>query len=191
MAALALIAGTSIAVGRAMPAASPEQAQGQSESTQPSPPTTSSPTSDRKPSDARIPTVRLTVEIAGLGRHGCDVEVRPGNPSCKFRTLKVTKDGVAVERSQDGPHHVSSEGHAFLELRDVELRGADRTCTVAITVREPGHVAKTVYRGFRLAPRTEAETKAASAKTVPAFTCYLSSASKTKLAKTDDGGTRK
>ena len=37
-----------------------------------------------------------------------------------------------------------------MELKDVELRGADRVCAVAITVLEPGQSAKTVYRGFRL-----------------------------------------
>jgi len=119
------------------------------------------------------------------------VEVKPGNPSCKFRALKVTKDGTIVGPGDEGSQHVSSEGHAYVALRDVELRGADRTCTVAITVREPGQVAKTVYRGFRLAPRAEEGGKAATAKTVPTFTCYLSSPSKSKLAKADDGGTRK
>jgi hypothetical protein len=176
MAALALIAGTSIAVGRAMPTPSPTQDQGESRDS--NPPARPAQTSDRKSSTARIPTVRLSLEIAGLGREGCDVEVKPGNPSCKFRAIKMTKDGATVGQNQDGPQHVSSEGHAYLELREVELRGADRTCTVAITVREPGQAAKTVYRGFRLGARPEKGTGSSNATTVPTFTCYLSSPSK-------------
>ena len=183
MAALALIAGASIAVGRAMPAQSPTQDQGQTQSREPSPPENAAQPSVRKVSDSRVPIVRLSLEIAGLGREGCDVEVKPGNPSCKFRALKMDKDGVTISRGQDGPQHVSSEGHAYLELRDVELRGADRNCTVAITVREPGQAAKTVYRGFRLAPRSESGAAAVNATTVPTFTCYLSSPS--KLAKVE------
>ena len=80
-------------------------------------------------------------------------------------------------RAKEGAQHVSSVGDAVLELQNVELRGADRTCTVAITVRESGQAPKTVYRGFRLPPRTEAGVQA-SADQVPTFTCYLSSPSK-------------
>jgi hypothetical protein len=83
---------------------------------------------------------------------------------------------------------VAPEGKAKLELKDVELRGADRTCTVAITVYESGQGPKTVYRGFRVPHRSGDPAPRASAP-MPAFTCYLSSPS--KLARGDDSRTRK
>jgi hypothetical protein len=180
MAALALIVGTLIAVGRAVPAlvSSPAQDQGQAQdATQAEP---RSQTTSPKPPDSRIPAVQLDLVIAGLSREGCDVEVKPGNASCKFRALN--------ERGAEGRQHVSSAGRAKLQLRDVELRGADRTCTVAITVREPGQTVKTIYRGFRLASRSDA-AGSSTTTAVPIFTCYLSSPS--KLAKVDDSRSRK
>jgi hypothetical protein len=177
MAALALIAGTSIAVGHATSAPSPTPDEGQGRSQQPEQSKPHSPTSDSKPPVARIPTVLLNLEIAGLGSDGCDVEVKPGNKSCKFRACKAAADGAKSAAGKEGMQHVTSEGHAFLELKDVELRGADRVCTVAITVLEPGQTPKTVFRGFRVATKAEAGAPL-QAGAVPSFTCYLSSPSK-------------
>jgi hypothetical protein len=190
MAALALIAGTSIAVGRAMPASSPTEDQGQE---QPQPPQDDQPaarlqTTDAKPADKPIKAVVLNLEIAGLSPEGCDVEVKPGNASCRFQAINMTKNGGKLERAKEGAQHVSSVGHAVLELQNVELRGADRTCTVAITVRESGQAPKTVYRGFRLPARPEAGLPA-SVNQVPTFTCYLSSPS--KVANVEQSRTRK
>jgi hypothetical protein len=179
MAALALIAGTSIAVGRAMPASSPNRGdESQGRPQQPDQSKPRSPAADSKPAVAPVQSVLLNLEIAGLGSEGCDVEVKPGNASCKFRVNKSAMNGAKTVRGKEGRQHVSSEGHALLELTDVQLRGADRVCTVAITVLEPGQTSKTVYRGFRLAPRTEAGVSASASGTVPSFTCYLSSPSK-------------
>jgi hypothetical protein len=180
MAALALVAGTSIAVGRAMPAlvSSPAPDQGQAEVTQKAEPRPRTP--DPKASDSCIPVVRLDLVIAGLGREGCDVEVKPGNASCKFCALN--------DRGAQGRQHVPSEGRATLQLRDVELRGADRTCTIAITVHEPGQAVKTVYRGFRLAHRSNAPGSPTTAS-IPILTCYLSSPS--KLATVEESRSRK
>ena len=177
MAALALIVGTSIAVGRAMPASSPVDDNGQGQHPLNDPPAARSRTTDPKPAEKPIKAVVLNLEIAGLSREGCDVEVAPGNASCRFQTINMTRTGGKLVRAKDGAQHVSSVGHAVLELQNVELRGADRTCTVAITVRESGQAPKTVYRGFRLPPRPESGAQA-SANPVPTFTCYLSSPSK-------------
>jgi len=180
MAALALIAGTLIAVGRAVPAlvSSPTQDQGQAQDAKK--PEPRSQTTNPNPPDSRIPAVQLNLVIAGLSREGCDIEVKPGNASCKFNALN--------ERGAAGRQHVSSEGRAKLQLRDVELRSADRTCTVAITVREPGQPVKTIYRGFRLAARPDA-AGSSTTTAVPIFTCYLSSPS--KLARADESRSRK
>jgi hypothetical protein len=191
MAALALIAGTSIAVGHAMPALSPTDDQVKDQPPAAVETTRPEPAPDPTPPDSIIQAVRLNLEIAGLSREGCDVEVKPGNASCKFRVVPLTKDRATPGKGQQAPQHVSSEGHAFLELRDVELRGADRTCTVAITVRESGQEPKTVYRGFRIASRPEPSgpASAANASSIPTFTCYLSSPS--KVAKAEGSRTRK
>src|ERR1700733_6487372 len=76
MAALALIAGTSIAVGRAMPASSPTEDQGQEQPQQDDRPAAKSQTTDAKPADKPIKAVLLNLEIAGLSPEGCDVEVK-------------------------------------------------------------------------------------------------------------------
>ena len=188
MAALALIAGTSIAVGRAMPASSPTEDKEQGQTQQADQPAARSQTTDPKPADKPIKAVLLNLEIAGLSREGCDVEVKPGNASCGFQAIYMTRNGGKLVRAKEGAHHVSSVGHAVLELQNVELRGADRTCTVAITVRESGQAPKTVYRGFRLPPRPEAGLPA-SVNQVPTFTCYLSSPS--KVANVEQSRTRK
>jgi hypothetical protein len=160
MAALALIGGTSILVGRGLSAQAPSPTQGKSEpQDRKDPPATRPKEAPPKPPGTHFPTIELNLVIAGLGREGCDVDVKPANPGCKFRA--------------SSQQHVPSEGRATLSLRDVEIRGADHTCTVAITVREPGQAPKTIYRGFRLATPTATPPLAASA--IPSFTCYLSS----------------
>jgi hypothetical protein len=180
MAALALVVGTSFALGRAVPALvanqTPDKTQANETESVKSQPKDQGPKSPR----TTLASIELNLVIAGLGTDGCDVEIKPGNASCKFRPVY----GKRGENHQ----HVANDGRAKLELRDVELRGADRTCTVAITVREPRQTARTFYRGFRL------DTKQESAVTAKpslgqVFTCYLSSPS--KLAKADESRTRK
>ena len=152
MAVWALIVGTSIAIepellGREQSSTDPTGQSGDSK------PSDSQPTKGtRKPSDPRFRAAKLNLVIAGLGRNGCDVEIKPGNASCKFRALN--------ENGAESRQHVTSAGKATLDLLDIELRGADRTCSVAITVHEPGQAAKTIYRGFRLSARPEKEATA-------------------------------
>jgi hypothetical protein len=187
MAALTLVAATSIAVGHAMPAANAAQDEraSQSPSSEGSIPRAGA--TDAKPTKA-TQSIILNVQIAGLGREGCDVEVKPANASCKFRAYQTTLERGKMVRGKEGAQHVSSEGHACLELRDVELRGADRVCGVAITVREPGQTPKTVFRGFRLSARSDGGEGSAPGA-VPSFTCYLSSPS--KVAAIEQTRTRK
>jgi hypothetical protein len=181
MAALALLGGTTIVVGRGLLAEVPSPSQAQQPAQdraddRNSPAAARSVAEAPKSPDTTFATVRLNLVIAGLGREGCDVEVKPANPGCKFRT--------------SAPRHVSSDGRAILELRDVELRGADHTCTLAITVRERGQTPKTIYRGYRLAsrPTTPPASSASPASSpIPTVTCYLS----TRLAEVDGKRSRK
>jgi hypothetical protein len=181
MAALALVVGTSFAAGRAMPALMTNQtAPGKTQANETERPKPRPESADPKPSGTTIASIELNLFIAGLGSNGCDVEIKPGNASCKFRAMY----GKRGESRQ----HVDNLGRTKLELRDVELRGADRTCTVAITVREPKQGVRTFYRGFRIAPKAESGATGGPAS-VPTFTCFLSSPS--KLAKADEARTRK
>jgi hypothetical protein len=181
MAALALVVGTSFAVGRAMPALVANQTTDKTQATETE--KVKSPPEDQgaKSPRATIASIELNLVIAGLADDGCEVEIKPGNASCKFRPI--------YGKRGESRKHVAKDGYGKLELRDVELRGADRTCTVAITVREPEQTAKTFYRGFRL-PNAK-EGPAATAKPAPgtAFTCYLRAPS--KLAKADESRIRK
>ena len=129
------------------------------------PPKSGSQPEKRKGSESHFPTIQLNLVIAGLGTEGCDVEVKPANAGCKFRP--------------SSGEHVASDGRATIKLRDVELRGADKTCTMAITVREPGQPPHTIYRGFR--------PGSSKSGAVPSFTCFVSS----RLAGADAKTTRK
>jgi hypothetical protein len=178
MAALALIGTTSILIGRGLSAPAPGSAQEpgpskeagkapqksadtSSKSTRPADP----PPENRKAPGSYYPTIQIDLAVAGLGVEGCEVEIKPANRSCKFQS--------------PSSQHVSPKGHVKINLRDVELRGADKTCTIAITVREPGQPPQTIYRGFR-----PGSSKAGS---VPSFNCYVSS----RLAGVDAKATRK
>ena len=179
MAALALIGASSILIGRGFSAQGTGRGEGPSpsgmaktapeksaaESTKGEKPASGSQPEKRKDSASNLPNIQLNLRIAGLGTQGCDVEVKPANPSCKFRPAPS--------------RHVASDGYAVIELRDVELRGADKTCAMAITVRETGQPPQTFYRGFRTA-----STKPGS---VPSFTCFISS----RLAGVETKATRK
>jgi hypothetical protein len=178
MAALALMGTTSILIGRGLSAPAPGSAQepspskeakkAQEKSAAESPKGERKPGSapeNRKASGSLYPTIQINLAVAGLGAEGCDVEIKPANPSCKFRP--------------PSPQHVPSSGQVKIKLSDVELRGADKTCTIAITVREPGQPAQMIYRGFR--------PGSSKGDGVPSFSCFISS----KLAGVDAKTTRK
>jgi hypothetical protein len=173
MAALALVVGTSIAVGRAMPALVTSQASDSAKPREGERPKAGSERPRLKPTVTVVPSVQLNLVIAGLSPKGCEVQIKPGNASCKFNPI--------YEKRGDTRQVVASDGRTGVELRDVELRGADRTITVAITVRESGQAAKTFYRGFRLTAKPEVKPRGATAS-APVFTCYLSSPSKLATA---------
>jgi hypothetical protein len=95
--------------------------------------------------------VKLELRIAGLTRRGCDVEIKPAHPACSFKTVSL---------------HVESRGEAIVDLKDVRSESADRDCSFAITIREPGQTDHTSIRGIRLNPPASTAQQLLS--------CYLS-----------------
>lgn len=160
MAALLVLAGTTgsqmveVRAQGSAPVQKPQKDSNQARSRQ------SAQNSDETPEKPGAYAVRMRLTVAGLGRNGCDVDVNPGNRSCRFRTQTV---------------HVNSDGVVKLLFRDVELRGADRNCMFSITLREPGQDSRTVYRGFRIASKSNDPP---SKQPVQSFTCFVNSPSK-------------
>ncbi|MGC8644486.1 MAG: hypothetical protein ACP5XB_31875 [Isosphaeraceae bacterium] len=159
MAALVLVAGTTgsrvvdVQAQSPAPSRSPE-----SQAKQPENQATAQP-ADESPECPGCHSVRLNLRVAGLGRAGCEVDVKPANHSCRFRPQTI---------------HVGSAGVAALLFRDVELRGADRNCMFSVTLREPGQDSRTVYRGLRITARGDE----AASKRVESLTCFMNSRSK-------------
>ncbi len=118
------------------------------------------PSGQEKRLAANTQTVKLSLMIAGLGQDGCQVEIKPGSQSCRFQPQRM---------------RVESQGEAKFVFRDIELRGADRNCTFAITVHEAGQASRTIYRGFRIASKP---TSSPATQGAQAFTCYMNSPSK-------------
>jgi hypothetical protein len=110
--------------------------------------------------------VELDLKIAGLGKKGCDIEIKPGNSGCKFKPVT---------------QHIEADGKATIKFKDIETQSADRDCTFAITVHEPGQAEKTVKRGLRLkSPGTPGQS----------LNCFLSSPSKIARAERENATKR-
>lgn len=157
MAALVLAAGTLV---MPLAGASPQQAGQKGTPPAASKPATVAEAQGHAEDQAGTQYVKLKLLISGLGREGCDVEVKPGNRSCRFKPQV---------------RHVGAPGELSLQFKDVEVLGADRNCTFAITVREAGQSSKTIYRGFRMPVRP---AQAGAAPAPQTFTCYMNSPSK-------------
>jgi hypothetical protein len=110
--------------------------------------------------------VLLELAIAGLSSRGCDVDVKPAHAACVF--TPITK-------------HVGSTGKITIEVKNIRTESADRDCSFAITIREPGQAPRTTYRGLRLNPPGSTPPQSLS--------CYLSSPS--RVARMIDEETRK
>jgi hypothetical protein len=113
-----------------------------------------------------IPTKRkvaLTLKFDGLSPQGGEVEIKPGNAGCKFETIKFQTKGHP---------RGTSDGRINLDPIEVETLTADRDCSFAITLKEPGLPDKKVRRVLTIIPATEA--KPATPQTM---TCFISSTS--------------
>ena len=101
--------------------------------------------------------VNLSIHIAGTTPNaGVEVIIKPAHPACKFKpiTCPVKQDGML----QDIPPI------------EVETLSADRDCTFAIVLKEPGQPEKTFRRSLQLNPPS-----AATGDKPQALMCYISS----------------
>ena len=101
--------------------------------------------------------VQLSIHIAGTtANSGVEVLIKPAHPACKFKpiTCPVKKDGMLPE----------------IPPIDVETLSADRDCTFAIVLKEPGQPEKTFRRSFQLNAPT-----AGTGEKPQALMCYISS----------------
>jgi hypothetical protein len=109
---------------------------------------------------ANTRNIELSLLVAGLGQNGCEVDIKPGTRSTRFHPQHL---------------HIESHGKAKFVFHDIEVRGADRNCTFAITVHEPGQASRTIFRGFRI---TSKPTTDPAIQDIQKFTCYLNSPSR-------------
>jgi len=116
--------------------------------------------------NAEKPTQRsqvvLKLRILGLNREGCNVEIKPANTGSKFSTIR---------------QHVPAQGVQDFHIKDVSTSSADRECSIAITIQEPGQRMRTVRRGLRLA--------APESGTASVLECFIPSPS--ELARNEIG----
>ncbi len=90
--------------------------------------------------------VNLQLRIAGLESDSCIVEIKPAHPGCEFQPI-VKK----VERERSG---IISIDRIPILARST---GANRDCSFAITIKEPGQPDKTFRRGMRLTAQDAGE----------------------------------
>ena len=107
-----------------------------------------------KPKGSPIHSVRVELRIAGLGAKGCEVELKPAHRGCSFETVKK---------------HVDRRGELVVVINEIKVLNADRDCTFAINIKEPGHADRSERRGLRLS-KTGGDT--------PTLSCFLNSPSK-------------
>ena len=88
-------------------------------------------------------TVRLQLKITGLPASGCLLKVAPAHAGCQF---PVIERQIAAGAGSGG----------MVTLAPIIIHatstGADRDCSFAITLQEPGQPPQTYRRGVRLAP---------------------------------------
>lgn len=106
--------------------------------------------------------VVMELQIQGLTKEGCIVEIAPGHPGCKFKKVRYKVDSPRV----------------LLQPIEVTSLSADRDCSFAITIKEPGMPEQTIRRGMRLA-RPEDTGSVPESK----LTCYLATPSQAQQAR--------
>lgn len=114
--------------------------------------------------------VVMELQIQGLSSEGCIVEITPGHPGCKFKKVRYKVDSARV----------------LLQPIEVTSLSADRDCSFAITIKEPGMPEQTIRRGMRL-------SKPDDTATIPQtrLTCYLATPSHVQQARAEKFGESK
>jgi|GEM_PF-6601500 len=114
--------------------------------------------------------VVMELQIQGLSSEGCIIEIAPGHPGCKFKKVRYKVDSPRV----------------LLQPIEVTSLSADRDCSFAITIKEPGMPEQTIRRGMRLARPDESAP-------VPQtrLTCYLATPSHAQQARAEKLGDAK
>lgn len=110
--------------------------------------------------------VKLQLEVTGLSQGECEIEVKPANAGCEFPTLVYRVEGLGKPGRPDARVRVT------FKPMNAQCSNADRECSFAITLREPGQPPKTYHRGLRLKL-----PEASGATPSQTLTCYLSSPS--------------
>ena len=87
-----------------------------------------------------VGTVRLEIQISGIGSDGAKVSIKPAHPGCQFKTIEKT---IAK-----GPN--SGEIRLSPITVPAFTTAADRDCSFLITVTEPGRSPRTFRRGLQL-----------------------------------------
>ena len=104
--------------------------------------------------------VNVSLRLDGLSSQGGEIEIKPGHAGCKFETIKF----------ETKSHPKSIDGKIHLDPIEVETISADRDCSFAITLKEPGQPDKLVRRNLRIIPTPEGKPAKAQE-----LTCYISS----------------
>lgn len=117
-------------------------------------------------------TVKLEIQISGLGPEGGKVEVKPAHPGCRFAKVeKLIAKGAHGDVVKIAPFAVAAS-----------TTNPDRDCSFEIVVTEPGRKPKTFRRGLQLTP-----SDAGAATPSRTLKCYLPA---TTLAAKDDPKSR-
>ncbi len=91
--------------------------------------------------------VNLELKMDGMGDEGCEVVIKPGHPSSKFRQVQVKfGPGTAKEKY---------ESYKVPFTIVAQSTSADRDCSFEVIIKEPGKPDRSYQRGLRLAVREE------------------------------------
>ena len=104
--------------------------------------------------------VQLNIRLDGVSApSGVEILIKPGHPATRFKevTYKVKQDGDIGD----------------IPVLDVETVSADRDCSFAITLKEPGQPDKVFRRSLRINPPTPAT--AGKPEVAQSLKCFLSS----------------